>query len=215
MQTKFLSFVIVAVHASIFASAAPMFRGLGGFSGLFGNYTDDSETYSALPSGLASIVSELTGQHDHSSDSFSAPSSTPFATASNISVTASINDDLEDDVSPVGFGKFGAGHTYTGGDLSGEITSALGDISGHHTDDCSSTLDASGFSSDLESLTGGFESSSDMSTAIDTMTETFPTSSFTPSVTTFFTPTFTASSVDVSISVTVGDDSASSMPTSD
>ncbi|KAJ3780787.1 hypothetical protein GGU10DRAFT_391058 [Lentinula aff. detonsa] len=216
MQTKILSYVIVAVHASSFVAAAPAFRGLGGFSGFFGNYTGDSENHSALPSGLASIVAELTGQHDHGSSSLSAPSSTSFATApSNISVTASINDDLEDDVGFDGFGKLGAGHTHSDGDFSGEITSALGDITGQLTDDCSSTLGASGFSSDLDSITGGLESLSDISTATDSMTEAFSTSSFTPSVTTFFTPTFTASSVDVSISVTVGEESASSMPSSE
>ncbi|KAJ3796413.1 hypothetical protein GGU11DRAFT_142591 [Lentinula aff. detonsa] len=215
MQTKILSYVIVAAHVSSFVAAAPAFRALGGFSGLFGNYTGDSESHPAFPSGLASIVAELIGQHDHGSGSLSAPSSTSFATASNISATASINDDLEDDVGFDGFGKLGAGHTHSDGDFSGEITSALGDITGQLTDDCSSTLGASGFSSDLDSITGSLERLSDISTATDSMTETFSTISFTPSVTTFFTPTFTASSVDVSISVTVGEDSASSMPSSE
>ncbi|KAJ3709591.1 hypothetical protein DFJ43DRAFT_1174014 [Lentinula guzmanii] len=187
MQTKLLSLIIVAIHASTIVSAAPTFRGLGCFPSLSGNSTGDSESHSALPSGLAAIITELTGHHNDDSGSSGSPSSTSFATASNILVTASINDDLENDVSLVGFGKFGAGHTYTDGDLSGEITSALGDITRHHMDNHWSTLGVTGFSLDLESLTGGLESSSDMSTATDTMTETFPTSSFTPSITTFFT----------------------------
>ncbi|KAJ3993159.1 hypothetical protein F5050DRAFT_765860 [Lentinula boryana] len=212
MQTKLLSLIIVAVHASTIVSAAPTFGGFGRLPGLFGNSTGDSESYPALPSGLAAIIGELSGHHDDDSGSSGAPSSTSIAIGSNITVTASINDDLEDDFGFDGFGKPGAGKTYSVGDLSGEITSALGDITGHLSDESSRTLGVS--STDLDSFTEGLGSLSDISTATDIMTETFPTSTFTPSVTTFFTPTFTASSVDVSISVNVGDDSASSMPSS-